>query len=219
MHFRLWLPLIAILAMPFACFGALSEIPDCAGPGCGRTPTASEWPAPLTDSAFEVAAGQYLIQLPSYPRRIVHTGGNDLLIFGLDGGVFAFTITTAGSYSDVRMEKNILNESNFSVADAGELIFTQTPDAIPPTDPTDREVWRDALYMKQEIFGESNPVLFSHKGDLTVYYLQDVSESIHAQAYIFDKKNRDAYVKIYAKNVKFDDFSKVIGTISLRRVN
>ncbi len=211
---------VLVLVWPTACFSDFIEWPDCTGPGCQRTATATGWPAPLTDNGYEVLLDQYLIKLPSIPKRIVSEQDGSLLVSSQDGSGITFNVVR--NYAPVtnpKTLKRVPQNSNFTVAESSKLIFTRTVDDTQPTDPNDLFVWRQAMFFKSPVFGETNPVYVSQKDDLSIYHYTDPNIPGGLWGYVFDAKISNSYLRVYGEDLSFSRFKKILGTIKLRRVD
>lgn len=173
---------------------------------------------PLQDSFYSLELQQYVVALPSPPKRILRQLSGELVVAGQDGSWLTFNLVS--SYADTTApaaRDKVPARSSFSIADSGEMTFTRTIQEPPPTDPNDLWVWRQALYFKMQVFGEDNPVHRINQGNLTIYYgvLPDMADAM--QAYAFDAANSDTYIRIFAQGMDLHGFTKILGAMTLNQ--
>lgn len=219
---RSYLKLRSILALAlglgiFFCFGAnpsygeLVKWPDCEGPGCLRTAQTTAWPPPLQEPAFTIELHRLAIGLPSPPKRVMRQWGGDIILACQDGSWFSFSLETKYTSAEgVEMPAR----SNLTVADSGQFTFTKTAKDPAPDDPNDLWVWRRAIHFKSQVFGLDNPVYAATKGPLAIYFWEDFQIDKALLAFIFDASDTSNYIRVYAQNVAFEDFKKIIGTVN-----
>lgn len=195
------------------CFADPTYMPDCEGPGCLRTAEAANWPAPLGKAAYTVELERYIVSLPSLPKRTVLDRAGTLIVQCQDGSFLSFDLESTYALAD---DIEAPEKSNFTVSDSGTFVFTKTASDPPPTDPADLWVWKQAIFLKEQVFGPKNPVYQSTKGPLTVYYWPDFQIKEASLAHVFDTSRPDTYVRIFAKKMTFDDFKKIVGSIQIR---
>lgn len=195
------------------CFGDLFYPPDCEGPGCLRTAVPTLWPVSEEKAAFFMELRDIAISIPSPPERVVRQWGGDVLIVCQDGSWLNFSLESQFSSAEGML---LPEKSNFTVADSGQFIFTKTTRDKPPVDPNDLWVWRWALFFKSQVFGPDNPVYTAGRESLTIYFWEDISIKDTYLAYIFDATRTDSYVRVFAQNLPFEDFKKIVGTATLR---
>lgn len=195
------------------CFGELYYPPDCEGPGCLRTAETTSWPAALEDGSFSVELRNIAITIPSPPERVVRQWGGDVLFVCQDGSWLNFSLESRFSSAE---GVSLPEKSSFTVADSGQFIFTKTTRDTPPDDPNDLWIWRWALFLKSQVFGADNPVYTATRESLTIYFWEDISIKDTYLAYVFDASRTDSYVRIFAQNLSFEDFKKIVGSATLR---
>ncbi|MDO3380126.1 hypothetical protein [Geoalkalibacter halelectricus] len=193
--------------------GELVYPPECEEPGCLRTAQMTDWPSSPQESVFTMELHRFSLALPSQPKRVARQWGGDVFVAGQDNSLFVFSlVTTYGGVEGVPMPQ----KSNFSVADSGRFIFTKTVEDSRPEDPNDLWIWLWAIDEKQMFFGKDNPVYTATKGSLTVYFWEDIRSKDSARAFIFDSESPECYVRVHARDITFDEFKKIVGSVTMK---
>lgn len=195
------------------CSGELVYPPECEGPGCLRTAQPTDWPSSPQESIFTMELHRFRLGLPSSPKRVARQWGGDVFVANQDGSLFVFSLVTkyTGAQGVPMPQK-----SNFTVADSGRFIFTQTAEDPRPEDPNDLWVWLWAIDEKQLFFSEDNPVYTATKGSLTVYFWEDIRSKASSMAFVFDSASPECYIRVHARDISFDEFKKIIGSVTMK---
>ncbi|KIH77716.1 hypothetical protein SAMN05660860_01197 [Geoalkalibacter ferrihydriticus] len=175
-----------------------------------------EWPKLSEESLFDILVENFLFQSFVEVRRI-STVGDRLLVFARNGGVLHFDPVSA---EDLRLPghpQGFPEQSSISISRFGQLPFVKTPKDSIPESALEETIWQEAMALRADIFGESNPVLCMERGDVIIYFYESPAPPFGHYASVHDQGRDTLFLHIAAQGMKFDDFQTFLATAVLRK--
>ncbi len=192
----------------------LTTYPECEGLGCSQKAALVSWPETGTTNNHPIRIERFEIELPSNPRNMIHHWDGDLSLTFENNKFISFTFSKTLVEENIKYPKN----ADYSIADSYEIIFEETIKSNRPRNKSDLWFWERAMFLKGEIFNGKNSILLAKKENLKIYFWESKAPGPEGGyfAWVFDSKRRDSYMRIFAQDMNFSDFKKIIGSIKTK---
>lgn len=181
-------------------------LPSCDDPSCYAVARPVPYPVSIEKDGVRV---KYKYLSLNLPKDVDSLGITDsITVIGYDKNQRILI----GSLSDDDFN---LPESDISVADGLDIIFTKTPKDKAPEDNKNNFAWRLRILSKQELLGKADKIAVYKKEGLTVYFLSDPNGPYRNTAYIINPKIKN-HVVIIQSNLDVEKFINIIASIKLK---
>lgn len=185
-----------------ADFPPPETIPTCDSPACFIVATPITSPSAMDKDIIPVRYKTVWLNISKNPESI-----------GIGDTVATFRYGKNRIVLGILRNEDLLQpESDLSVAERTEIIFTKTPKDKEPIDKKNRTAWRLALLAKTEILKGAHQVARFNKNGFTFYVVSGVKGPYPIDAYVVDDEAKNRIV-IVQGNVQMEQFLSILGSI------